>query len=78
MSSSRVQGTGNIMNDAQFQQLLAAMTTGINPTIVTVKFSRTPDQASITDVIYYSLATWIKLWKEATQFIPIKFKIMGG
>ena len=66
------------MNDAQFQQLLEVITTGINPTRPSTKFSRTPVQAIITDVIYYYLARGIKLWKEYKKLIHIKINMIGG
>ena len=78
ISYSRGQQTGIIMNDAQFQQLLEVITTGINPTRPSTKFSRTPVQAIITDVIYYYLARGIKLWKEYKKLIHIKINMIGG
>ena len=51
----------NIIEDTQFQQLLVAMTTGINPNIPQVNFIRTSGQESITDLIGYYSSTEVKL-----------------
>ena len=51
----------NIIDDTQFQQILVAMTTEINPNIPQVNFIRTSGQESITDLIGYYSSTEVKL-----------------
>ena len=49
------------ITDNQFKELLETVTSGLNPVKIAAKFSRTPRQASIEKLIYYSTATGIKL-----------------
>ena len=57
----------NIIDDTQFQQILVAMTTEINPNIPQANFIRTSGQESITDLIGYYSSTEVKLWQEDSQ-----------
>ena len=78
MSYSRgTKKSGAIMED-QFQQLLVTITEGLNPFKPAATFARIPGQDRIGNFIYYSTATGIKLWQEATQSLPIKFNGTGG
>ena len=66
MKSSRSINQSRAIMDDQFKELLATMTSGLNPVKPEDTISRTPGQDSIEIFIDYSTATGIKLRQEYT------------
>ena len=65
------------MEEEQLLKILETMPAGLNPVKLSAKFTRTPGQANIEKVIYYSTVMGINLCQESTQSLPIKFNITG-
>ena len=66
------------MTEYQLEQLLEAMTAGMNLVKPASTFAITPGQASIGKLIDYSTVTVIIFWQESTECLPIKFNSTGG
>ena len=78
MEYSRGTNKSGAMTDDKFKQLLATITTGLNPFKLEATFTITLGKSSIEEVIEYSKATGIKLWKGSIQYLPIHFNFTGG
>mmetsp|Transcript_26513 Transcript_26513/g.47926 ORF Transcript_26513/g.47926 Transcript_26513/m.47926 type:complete len:215 (+) Transcript_26513:164-808(+) len=67
------------MDNAQFQQLLAALQQGLQPLQpppqAPVAFAKSPGQANPDQPIDYSTTAGQKQWQEATAPLSIKFKV---
>jgi hypothetical protein len=63
------------MNNDQLQQLLAAVTDGLQRPAGA--YALTPGQVDPTNLLDYSTSSGIKIWNEASAPLPFKFNVEG-